>query len=124
MDVELAWLSDFQSHRPTRQCCGDEKGLISKMDASGALHAPGFHPWIGQVLGCALEFASRGLIQFGGPFHPQGLVRALLVKHSPPFIETGLLFLTSQFAFNIQVQAFVSAVVLGTSWSASFQINS
>src|SRR2546430_2920016 len=44
----------------------------------------------------SLKLACGGLIQFGGAFHGQSLVRTLLIKSAPPFIKAGLLLLASK----------------------------
>src|ERR1700750_2310511 len=93
------------------------------MNGSQVADPTSFHLWITQILRRTLEFAWRWFIQFGRPLHGQSLVRPFLSKSAPPFIKAGLLFLTSELPFNIQMQAFVCAVVLWTARATTLQIN-
>src|SRR6184192_219876 len=93
------------------------------MDVSGGLYAASFHVRITQILRRALKLAWRWLIQFSRPLHRQSLVRTFLVKNAPPLIKAGLLFLTTKLPLVIQMQAFVSTIVLWAARSSPFQID-
>src|SRR5437879_13056829 len=64
--------------------------MFSIINVPGGLHATSFHLWIRQVLWSALKLACGGLIQFGGAFHGQSLVRTLLIKSAAAIHQSWL----------------------------------
>src|SRR5260370_42278707 len=84
------------------------------------------HARIDQLFGGALKRATGILVDFSRKTHLQGLMGPLVVKLLAPEIQSLLALFSQPFQFQTHVaaQAFMSGVILGTSYSTSFQINS
>src|SRR5437899_10422433 len=77
----------FEANTPTRQGTAEEEALPLELDRSAGAHPPCAHLRIIQVLRRALIFSLRSAIELGRTFHPQGVMRTLVIKALPPYIQ-------------------------------------
>jgi len=108
------------------QGCGDEVGVVQEADLSAPPHPSGHQALVIDLLGCSLPMSRTGMINIGGSLHAQRFVRPDLVKLPAPDVQRRLPFEVVgplDLVADVEVQAFVMAVVAGTRGSSPQQVD-